>query len=175
MGKAENEQKKKNFIPSPFQPNPVKKIPKTQYQIQKIKKHHSGFISCQIVTGEAENEKTKFFISFPFLPNPVQKIPKKQYKNSKNEKTSFWLYFQPKRDGEGREWEKKIFVLSPFLPNPVQKISKKNSIKIQKTKKHHSGIISSQSGMGKAENEKTKFHSESAPTQPGLKNFKKII
>jgi len=52
---------------------------------------------------------------------------------------------------------------------------KKNCIKIQKIKRHHSGIISSQNGTGEAEDEKTKFHSESTPTQPGLKNFKKII
>jgi len=42
---------------------------KISIQIQKIQKHHSGFISCQKGTGDAENEKKTFHSeSFPTQP-----------------------------------------------------------------------------------------------------------
>ena len=52
--------------------NPIRfrKFQKNSIKIQKIKKHHSSFISSQKSMGEAENEKKKFVPS-PFLPNPV--------------------------------------------------------------------------------------------------------
>ena len=57
---------------------------------KKLKKHHSGFISSQTKSGQAEKKekKKKSFRSIPTRPGLEN-----SQKNSKNEETSFWHYF----------------------------------------------------------------------------------
>ena len=46
-------------------------------KIQKIKKHHPGFISSRNWTGKAEKEGKFFLRSELFLPDLILRIPKK--------------------------------------------------------------------------------------------------
>ena len=72
-------------------------------------------------------------------------------------KIPLWLYFKPKQDGKCREREK-IKIIVPFRTNPMRNIKfKKNSKKIQKIKKYHYGVISSQNWLEKAQGEKIKI------------------
>ena len=71
MGKVEYGKKKFSF-PVRSYPTWFRKFQKNSLKFQKIKKHHSLFISSQNGMGEAENEKKKKkIVSSPFLSNPV--------------------------------------------------------------------------------------------------------
>ena len=72
-------------------------------------------------------------------------------KIQKNLKTSFRHYFYPNRDEIGLEREKKIVVPNSVPTRPWLEKSQKKIKKIQKIKNHHSGIISIQTEMRKAE------------------------
>ena len=73
----------------------------------------------------------------------------------------------------GTENKKKI-VSNSIPTRPGQEKSKKNSRKIQKIIKHHSGIISIQTGMRQVEKERKILVPNSVPTRYGLENSKKI-
>ena len=88
-----------------------------------------------------EKERKNFQPRIPFIPNPDKKIPKKIAKKFKKLKKFFPALFLAKREEIGRESEKKIFVLNSVHTQPGQENSEKKSKKIQKIKKHLSGII----------------------------------
>ena len=52
------------------------------------------------------------------------------------------------RDGTCQKRDKKISFWVPLISQPKLAHSQKNSKKIQKTKKHYAGFISSQIGLG---------------------------
>ena len=70
-------------------------------------------------------------------------------------KVLFWLHFKPKLVGKDRERERKrekIKISAPFRSNPMRNRKfQKNSKKIQKIKKYHYGVISSQNWLEKAQ------------------------
>ena len=69
-----------------------------------------------------------------------------------------WLHFKPKLDGKGREREK-IKIIVPFRTNPMRNRKfQKNSKKIQKIKKYHYGVISSQNWLEKVQRENKNYH-----------------
>ena len=53
-----------------------------------------------------------------------------------------------------RKGENKNYRFVPFLPDAEQKMPKKKQKNLKKTKKHHYGIISSQSSLEKAKKER---------------------
>ena len=58
-------------------PTPNREFQKNRKKIQKIKKYHYGFFSCQNRLEKAENRENKNYCSVLFLPDGVEKIPKK--------------------------------------------------------------------------------------------------
>ena len=70
--------------------------------MQKIKKHHSGFISSQNGMGHIEND-TKKNVIVPIHSNPTQNrgFQKNSKKIQKSKKASLWPLFKPKRDRTG--------------------------------------------------------------------------
>ena len=69
--------------------------------MQKIKKHHYGFISRQNVTGYVECDTKKKKLSFRSIPTRFElRIPKSSKKMQKI-KSIIWLHFKPKRDETG--------------------------------------------------------------------------
>ena len=117
--------------------------------------------------------ENKNCLSVPFLPNGKYKIPKNREK-----KIPLWLYFKPKQDGKGRE-RVKIKIIVPFRTNLMRNRKfKKNCKKIQKIKKYHYGMISSQNWLEKARREKIKiivsFRSALSLQIKFKKNIKKI-
>ena len=88
------------------------------------------------------------------MPDAKQKIPKKQQKIKKIKKIPLWRLFKPKLIGEGREREK-IKIVVPFRTYPMRNRKfQKNSNKIEKIKKYHYGLISSQNRSEKAEKQR---------------------
>ena len=176
-------------------PNTSYSIPKKIIKkIQKIKKHHSSFIYCQIEPGQAEKEKKKK--KFPstvstwpglkaFQKKFQKEIVKKKCHSSfissqtelkqvekggeKKQKQNFVLGIvsaRPDRDGMKKRKKKNLFQVS-FLPNTGRSNPKKN----QKITKHHSRFISNQIGKWQAEKEKKKkksFIPSTVSTQPIL-------
>ena len=70
-----------------------------------------------------------------------------------------------------RTSENKNYRSDQFLPNTLQGVPKKNSIKIQKTKKHHFGTFSSQNRLAKGEKKrKEKLSFRSVSTRPRIEN-----
>ena len=76
---------------------------------------------------------------------------------------------------ERKEFQNRI----PLILDPGEKIPKKNSKKIQKIKKHLSGVIFSQNGMRQDEIGRERYKRildpNSAHTRPGGANYKKEI
>ncbi|MCF0311850.1 hypothetical protein L0F76_13905, partial [Staphylococcus aureus] len=64
--------------------------------IQKIKKHHSGIISSENGSGQAEKERERNSRSGPFLPEQNERIPKKIAKKFKKLKNIILTLFQAK-------------------------------------------------------------------------------
>ena len=100
--------------------------------MQKIKKHHFGFISSQNGTGQAERDtKKKKKLSFQSIPTRSGiKNPQKIAKECKNFKNIIMASFQAKTV---RDWlrmiiKKKVIVpihSNPYLNREFQKNSKK--------------------------------------------------
>ena len=134
---------------------------------------------------QVEKERKNFSPEFRSNPTCARIFKKKLPKISKNFKKSFQHYFYPNRDEIRQEKEKNI-VVPTFVPTRtrLENSKKKNSKKIQRNKKHHSGIISIKSGITQAKKERKKFQSQ-IPFPPDLgqkiqkklpkfsKNFKK--
>ena len=75
----------------------------------------------------------------------------------KNKIIPFGLHFKSKQAGKCREIEK-IKIVVPFRTNPMRNRKfQKTSKKIQKIKKYHYGVISSQNWLEKAQREKIKI------------------
>ena len=84
--------------------------------------------------------------------------------------------FQAKmgRDKQSVIQKKKVVALIHSNPTRNREFQK-NSKDMQKIKKHHCGIISSQNGMGQTENDTKKMLSfQSIPTQPRIGDSRKI-
>ena len=151
-------EKKKNIVLINSYPTRNRVFQENSKKIQKIPKHHYGFISSQNVSGEAEKEtEKKIIVAVSSYQTRNREFQENSKKNKKTKKTSLWLFFKPKRVGRGREWVKKKLSFRSVLNRPGIENSKKNSKKIQKIKKHHYGFISSQNGSREAEKEKFFF------------------
>ena len=70
VGRGREWAKKKLSFRSVLNRPGIENSKKNSKKIQKIKKHHYGFISSQNGSREAEKEKFFFFRSDQFLPNP---------------------------------------------------------------------------------------------------------
>ena len=149
--------------------------------MQKIKKNHSGLISSQNKTRQADSDtkKKKKKLSFLSIPNRSgiknsQKLAKK-CKNFKN--TSLSLHFKPKWYGTGWEWYKKNVIIPIHSNSTRNKEFQKNIKKSQKILKNHYGHFSRQNVMGQAENEIKKIivpiHSNLTRNSEFQKNCKK--
>ena len=148
---------------------------------KKLKKHHSGLISSQNKTRQADSDtkKKKKKLSFLSIPNRSgiknsQKLAKK-CKNFKN--TSLSLHFKPKWYGTGWEWYKKNVIIPIHSNSTRNKEFQKNIKKSQKILKNHYGHFSRQNVMGQAENEIKKIivpiHSNLTRNSEFQKNCKK--
>ena len=69
---------------------------KKKEKVQKIKKHHSGFISSQIWLGKAEKVSKKILSFRPFLLDLESRILKKIGKKFKKLKNTVLALFQAK-------------------------------------------------------------------------------
>ena len=89
--------KKKIIIPIHSNPTRNRDFQKNSKRMQKIKKHHSGFITGRDRLRVTPKKKRISVRSIPtrFGIKNSQKIAKK----CKNLKTTLWLYFKPKRCG----------------------------------------------------------------------------
>ena len=147
--------------------------------MQKIRKQHSGFISSQNRTGQAESvsKKKKGYRFDPFQPDQEQGIPKK-FNKLKNIITAS---FQAKT-GRDRlrviQKNEKNYCSDPFQPYWEQGIPRKWKKKCKKLKKHHSGLISSQNKTRQADSDtkkkKKKLSFLSIPNRSGIKNSQKL-
>ena len=95
-------QKKKVVALIHSNPTRNREFQKNSKDMQKIKKHHSGFISSQNGMGHIEND-TKKNVIVPIHSNPTQNrgFQKNSKKIQKSKKTSLWPLFKPKRDRTG--------------------------------------------------------------------------
>ena len=153
LGRAEKEGNKKNRSDM-FLPDPSQKIQKKSQKNSKNQKIPSQLLFKPKQFGKGrEIEKIKKNCSNVFLPDPKQKILKKQQKNSKNQKTPSQCLFKPKLVGRGREGEKKKNRFGGVLADLNRKL-KKHCKKIQKIRKHHHSLFSSQNMLRKAEKER---------------------
>ena len=108
---------------------------------------------AKIVWKRTRKSENKNCLSVPLLPDGKYKIPKIE----KKKKIPLWLYFMSKQDVKGREREK-IKIIVPFRTNPMRNRKfQNNSKKIQKIKKYHYGVISSQNQLEEAQREKIKI------------------
>ena len=100
-------------------PTRNKEFQKDSKNIQKIKKHHYGFFSCQNGTGEVENvrkKKLSFWSIQTWLGIGNSKKIAKKFKKLKNINMAS---FQAKTGRERlRMWEKKNSHSDPFQPDP---------------------------------------------------------
>ena len=118
----------KNCRSISFLPRAKQKIPKKQQKIQKIKKYQYGVFSSQ--NSQGKNSK--------------------KFKKLRN---SVLAFFQAKIDwGRQRKRENKNCRFVPFRSFPTRNLKfQKNSNKIEKIKKYHYGLVSSQNRLEKAE------------------------
>ena len=88
--------------------------------MQKIKKHHYGFISSQNETGQAESDTKKKKLSFRSIPNRLRIGNfKKITKNIKKLKNIIMDSFVAKRGRDRlRVIQKKSYHFDPFQPDP---------------------------------------------------------
>ena len=75
---------KKIIVPTVPTRLKIENSEKKEKKIQKIKKHHSDFISSQNGSGQVVNERKKNYRSDPSYPTQNRKFRKKWQKNSKN-------------------------------------------------------------------------------------------
>ena len=118
-----------------------------------------------------------------WLENSIKKKKHKKFQKLKNIIPAFFFLSKPGLD-KPRKRKKKFSPEFRSYPTRARKLQK-NSIQILKIKKHHSDIISRQTGMILAKKERQKFYSgiPSYPTRAGKfqkqkkknskKNFKK--
>ena len=159
------------FVLNYFNLTRVRKFKNNIKKIQKIKKHHPGFISSRNRSGLAEKQrKKKVFIPFHSYSTGVIKLKKK---NSKNYKTSSRLHFKPKRVRKGQKIGKTFFLFQFISTRPELENTKIIGNKIQKIKKHQLGFISGRNGLGQAEKQRKKKLFRSVPTRPKYGNLKK--
>ena len=95
------------------------KIKTNSKKIEKIKKHHSDFISSQTQSRQAEKGGKKFSFQVPFLPDLGRSIPQKNRKNNLNNKKNVILVlFLVKPSYDRLEKKKKKPFRVMFLPYP---------------------------------------------------------
>ena len=155
MRKAEKE--KKNLVSNSVLSRPVLENSKNNSKkIRNIKKLHFGIISIQTGMRQAKKENKNFSPEFRSYPAWVTKFQKKLQKF--NKQNSGIISIQTRLRQAEKEKKKNLVPNSvPIRPGHEYSKKKKNSKKIQKIKKHHSGIISIQTGMRQAEKEKKIF------------------
>ena len=121
MGQAECDTKKKKVIVL-IHSNPTRnrEFQKNSKDMQKIRKHHCGFISSQNGMRQVESDTKKKKLSFRFIPTRSrignsQKIAKKR----KNLKNIIMASFQVKMVWDRlRMVQKKCYRSNPFQPDP---------------------------------------------------------